>query len=500
MTIYNTKALSKKGLIIFILFSIYISANGQQNIFSRVFNPYEKNYTYSIANALQLKGNNYIVISVGYDTLVNPKRNIQVCEIDSIGNLIKLTSYGSENSSYFAGSRGSFIKTHDGGYCIAGSKRLYSNYAEEHLILRFNSNMDTLWTKLYNSGINNEILNQLCQTSDKGFVCVGEKAYGTDSSDVLLFKTDSSGNFIWKKTIALGDNFIGTTILETPDKGLLISGYMFSDIEFNKSFVMKTDSIGNLIWYKILGSNKINSESSIAITNQGDYLVAYGYGIANDNSDSKMEKGRLNIIKYSADGYMLWNKILDSNRAYYSVYKINILSNNDIVVLGSSLGNGINALSPFLFRLNSYGDSLWRNTIYYSGNTLDNNYLFDDVINTDGSITACGYVRGDTLVPMRKIWVVRAYFNNPTNGIEEYYHLSKGEISIFPNPATTQTTITYPIAEKAITLQIYNMLGQKVYEEKLAKGNSQTTINITGFKPGLYKVVAGESSGTLIIN
>jgi hypothetical protein len=44
------------------------------------------------------------------------------------------------------------------------------------------------------------------------------------------------------------------------------------------------------------------------------------------------------------------------------------------------------------------------------------------------------------------------------------------------------------------------MLGQVIYEEKLSKGSSQIIINTTGFKPGLYKVVAGESSASLIIN
>jgi hypothetical protein len=76
----------------------------------------------------------------------------------------------------------------------------------------------------------------------------------------------------------------------------------------------------------------------------------------------------------------------------------------------------------------------------------------------------------------------------------------KTKLNIYPNPATTQTTISYPTAEKALTLQIYNMLGQKVYEEKLSKGSSQTTIDTRAYKKGLYKVVMGESSASLIIN
>jgi hypothetical protein len=84
-------------------------------------------------------------------------------------------------------------------------------------------------------------------------------------------------------------------------------------------------------------------------------------------------------------------------------------------------------------------------------------------------------------------------------GVEEL-QAAKGELKIFPNPATTQTTITYPTTEKAIILQLYNMLGQLIYEEKLSKGSSQTIIDTREYKKGLYKVVVGESSGSLLLN
>ena len=84
-------------------------------------------------------------------------------------------------------------------------------------------------------------------------------------------------------------------------------------------------------------------------------------------------------------------------------------------------------------------------------------------------------------------------------GVEELQKAKVGELKVYPNPATTQTTITYMQLNKESQLQIYNMLGQKVYEEKLSKGSSQITIDTRAYKKGLYKVVVGESSGTLVI-
>ena len=159
----------------------------------------------------------------------------------------------------------------------------------------------------------------------------------------------------------------------------------------------------------------------------------------------------------------------------------------------------------FLFKFNTNGDSLYRRIYSYSTDDYDFNLLKDNILNADGSITAIGMLIADTMNPRQRIWMVKTDTNlyapgcYPT-GVEEYYYTQRGQLQIFPNPATTQTTITYPIVEKALTLQIYNMLGQMVYEEKLPKGSSQTTIDTRTYKKGLYKVVVGERSASLMLN
>ena len=124
----------------------------------------------------------------------------------------------------------------------------------------------------------------------------------------------------------------------------------------------------------------------------------------------------------------------------------------------------------------------------------------------DGGIVGCGKVLKAGYIP-QSMWVFKTDSLgclqpgcDPTASIEETPYLKPGQLQIFPNPATTQTTISYPTTDKAIILQIYNMLGQSVYVEKLSKGSSQTIIDTRAYKKGLYKVVAGESSGSLLLN
>ena len=155
-----------------------------------------------------------------------------------------------------------------------------------------------------------------------------------------------------------------------------------------------------------------------------------------------------------------------------------------------------------MFKCNSNGDSLWRKIYYHTDNFGDQDILVDNVLNSDGSITACGYVEGLSLSPSQQIWIMKIDSTGyspaldtifSTTGIKEPNMLiSKGEINVYPNPATNQITIAYPQQKEEGDIHIYNMLGQIVYDDKLAKGSSQTKLSIQHLKAGLYKVIIRE--------
>ncbi len=76
-------------------------------------------------------------------------------------------------------------------------------------MIRFDSNMDTLWTKtIPNDSVYWEALRQVRETSDKGFIFTGLKENNPYNLWLLLVKTDSMGNMQWKKTIPM-NNYSG---------------------------------------------------------------------------------------------------------------------------------------------------------------------------------------------------------------------------------------------------------------------------------------------------
>jgi len=485
----------KKTILIFFLI-INLFAVSQPITFNKIYNPYNKN-TFSIGGGIQKKGNGYITFAAAGDTLNGNFQNVLLNEIDSIGNLIKIISLASDSFDYYAGNFGSLIQTSDGGYFLPCSKR-YSSNNSDHYLIRFDANMDTLWTKTIDHDSVWEIYYQPCETYDKGFACVGLRVITSTLYDVLLAKFDSLGNKLWEKTISLGNYSVGGEIKETPDKGLLICGYKFSDDDYSGDpFVIKTDSVGNMLWYRIFGTpNQVDGGAAIAITSQGDYIVALGYTTYTFPWPSNNYWiGQLNVLKLNSNGNTIWNKMLDTITLGYSANKIEMINDNEFIIMGASLAithTGFNA--SFLFKLNINGDSLSKKTYYYSDNLHDENIFRDFVINADKSITAIGMLIADTMNPRQRIWMVKTDSNlyapgcYPT-GVEEYITQKDGSISVFPNPvADDNLTITYSFSDiyKEIHLFINDASGRLVYQSTLYNTKGQHKLSVKDFASGSY--------------
>ena len=90
---------------------------------------------------------------------------------------------------------------------------------------------------------------------------------------------------------------------------------------------------------------------------------------------------------------------------------------------------------------------------------------------------------------------------NVINGITE---LSGNTVGVYPNPATDELYITGNGLKDHFTVEIYAMVGQKVYsgKPKAANNEPQTLINIASLPPGVYSIeilsAEGRSSGRFI--
>ncbi|MBI4647402.1 MAG: hypothetical protein HY738_12650, partial [Bacteroidia bacterium] len=92
-----------------------------------------------------------------------------------------------------------------------------------------------------------------------------------------LLKIDSSGNPLWAKSYGGSDDEYGSYIVQTSDNGYLISGTTRSFGGWDETYLVRIDSIGNVVWSKIIdnttASGSYNSMVPIIKTTDGNFLV-----------------------------------------------------------------------------------------------------------------------------------------------------------------------------------------------------------------------------------
>ena len=69
------------------------------------------------------------------------------------------------------------------------------------------------------------------------------------------------------------------------------------------------------------------------------------------------------------------------------------------------------------------------------------------------------------------------------------FELDEKEIKVFPNPSSEFANIILPLNHSASTLEIYDVIGNMIYSNKLAESKYNYKINLADFRSGIYQIV-----------
>ncbi len=161
----------------------------------------------------------------------------------------------------------------------------------------------------------------------------------TNTSDVWLVALNSSGTLLWQKTFGGSAVDVAHALLKTSDDNLLIGASTASnngDVSFNHGgedfWIIKADTLGNLIWEKTLGGTATDICNAVTETTNG-FIVT---GSSNSNNcDVSGNRGGDDfwIVKTDYSGNIVWEKSYGgaSNESAFSVL---VKSSGNIVVGG----------------------------------------------------------------------------------------------------------------------------------------------------------------------
>ncbi len=349
----------------------------------------------------------FIEVNGSFD-YIGPK--LYVNKTDSLGHTIWDKIYNIEDSIENFGN--SVLGLEDGTFVIAGQKIdkeiSGTRINRDCYVIKINAVGDTLWTKKYalGQGVSSnpdfESFRKIIKTNDNGFVVMGYSSHFLGNKwKTYLIKIDSIGNKEWEKIYnSRSENECAWNMIEIGD-GYLMTGFTDNTSDnIRRWYILKIDSIGNVIWEKIYGGNHYNVAGGITSTKDGCYIISGGHYISSTNNQGW-------LVKIDQEGTMLWEKKFGG---FYEDELNSPVEMEDgcIVVVGSSksFGTQLNNSDGWIIKTDPNGNLLWERVYGLDNGYSD--YLYDIKSTDDGGFIACGQTRNNLDSTYQNAWLIKA--------------------------------------------------------------------------------------------
>ena len=209
-------------------------------------------------------------------------------------------------------------QTVDGGYIIAGyTEGSNGSYiVEEVLLIKTDGSGNEEWRKTFGGGTSYDTAKCVRQTTDGGYIIVGAIDPLEVLSDIWLIKTDPSGNKQWDRTFDGPGWDWGSSVQQTKDGGFVIVGTTLpSAFSPGDVWLIKTDSDGIMQWDHTFGGLSMESGECVQQTGDEGYIIVgatYSFGAGGFD---------VYLIKTDASGNEQWFKTFGglNNDMGYSV-------------------------------------------------------------------------------------------------------------------------------------------------------------------------------------
>jgi hypothetical protein len=493
------------------------------------------NYRYDISGT-ELKDDCYAILEVDNGFVLAGSSLVisgniywwekKVTKLDEYGIVQNIQAFGEDSIDYFFTNTGCIIKDSNNFYAVGKRRTPTQNWVhDEGTLMYLDENLDTLWMKKYGEEVEPYdtayLFTCLQKVNQNELIIAGSWMPYESATHAYLVLMDSIGQIIWDKSYSYSSEYIDAySIAQTTDAGYILGCYkQIPGYQYTVDPVLiKTDSLGNKQWTKNLGGPFKDSSPMVSIASDGNIIVGTSY--ADTMATPTAAISRINLIKLSNEGEIIWNKKYGPSQRSNYLQNIRVLNDGSFIAVGS-----VRKYNPepdrvsWTLKTSSEGDSLWYREYEYLHGEVSRNYLYDIIETSDSGFISCGYMTpyppdtGST-----DTWVIKldsigcdTAGCDPTVSVIEQEKMRGREkeisIELWPNPA--RDLISVSLNRNLVgqldswqldkfTIEIFDIFGRQApipnlrqLADKLSptRGKGVWTVDVAALPSGLYLLV-----------
>lgn len=299
--------------------------------------------------------------------------------------LIKTNEYGDTTwTKHYGGynwdSPVRVLEGTDSFYYLSGNTSSQGSGATDIFLMKVSQVGDSIWLKTY-GGSGDESGNDLIECQDGGFMIVGvTMSFASGIDAIYAIRTNLNGDTLWTNTYEKENVNDAFAVLQVETNGFLIAGTTSATGgNIADCYVVRTNENGDTLWTKTYGGSMYNCIYSISKTADGNYLLCGATNrIGNGTYDAY-------LLKIDTMGNMLWEKGYGGAGLDYC-YSCTVTASGAVIV-GKTESFGSGGYDAYLFKINEDGDTLWTKT--YGGSADD--WAGSIKETTDGGYIISGY-------------------------------------------------------------------------------------------------------------
>ena len=302
-----------------------------------------------------------------YYDLVPGAADFQVVKTDLCGGELLTATHGTANDDQAKAAQ----LTSDNGYIVAGYT---ASSGSDFYVVKFNENGSVAWSRTYSNGTNDRAAS-IVELKFGGYAILGTTDAG-GTVDLLLIKTDASGNEQWRHTYGIpGIEEKAGRVIQTSDGSFVLVGSSGPNTSDWDVYLVKTNDQGAQTWAQRLGASGVNEYGYSVLQNtDGTYIIA-GETYAGGNADAL-------LMKATSAGGLSWSSNFGGT-SFDAGYDVMRDADGNYVLAGKSASTSLGGLDFYVVKANTTGQLMWLTTFGGTSDdyaasiepTLDSGYL-----------------------------------------------------------------------------------------------------------------------------